>query len=200
MLCSGCFCEKKCSPRSGYFSENSYRPRSGYFCGCTYGARNVSCQCELATILLFPLNNVECENAQPGRTEGHLSLTVWEVNTPPNKGSPLPSPPGVRWSAGTEKKIIFGQIGILISARFSLLLSILQRAVVGLRCLKSVVDDRADSFISSARYYYYSEQVAGTIRGITGETMEFSAAGSFRFLPIIIKSNKRSRWSRSNEC
>ena len=72
------------------------------------------------TILLFPINNVECENAQPGSTEGHLSLTVSEVNIVLTKGLPsLPPLPGVRWSAGTEKKIIFGQIGILISARFS---------------------------------------------------------------------------------
>ena len=38
-----------------------------------------------------------------------------------NKGPPSPPLPGVRWSAGTEKEIIFGQIGILISARFSTL-------------------------------------------------------------------------------
>ena len=74
------------------------------------------------TILLFPINNVECENAQPGSTEGHLSLTVSEVNIVLTKGLPFPplaSPPGVRWSAGTEEKIILGQIGILISARVS---------------------------------------------------------------------------------
>ena len=41
-----------------------------------------------------------------------------------NKGpppSPPPPPTSVRWSAGTEKEIIFGQIGILISARLSAL-------------------------------------------------------------------------------
>ena len=43
------------------------------------------------TILLFSLNNVECESAQPGSTEGHLSLTVSEVNIVLTKG--LPSPP-----------------------------------------------------------------------------------------------------------
>ena len=42
-------------------------------------------------ILLFPINNVECANAQPGSTEGHLSLAVSEVNIVLTKG--LPSPP-----------------------------------------------------------------------------------------------------------